>query len=141
MIYVDSWNIKKPKLKKESIKKTLVEFYKLLNTDGLVYIDIINKKEFDKEKYPIIEEFGEKIIDGKRVKVTWELLHDYKEKIRVWKSIVVSNGKKHEFVNYGYLLRHEELVKLMEEVGFRDVKEVKIDGEKNYNVFVGYKHP
>lgn len=124
---------------KENIKSSLREFFKILNKNGLAYIDITNKKEFDKKKYPFVEEFGEKIIDGKKAKVTWELTHDYKNKLRKWKSIVVIDYQKYEFVNYSYLLRHEELVELMEEVGFKDVKKVKIEGEKNYNVFVGYK--
>lgn len=140
LIYVDSWDKNNiSEITKEKIKKSLQEFYKILNNGGFLYVDLTNKKEFDKSKYPIIEEFGEKIIDGKKVKLTWELTHDYTKKIRTWKSILIIDDQKHEFVYYSYLLTHEELIDLLKEVGFSKIQETKIDGENNYNVYVAYK--
>ncbi len=140
LIYVDSWDKNKISgITKEKIKKALQEFYNKLNNGGFLYIDLINKKEFDKSKYPIIEEFGEKIIDGKKIKLTWELTHDYKRRIRTWKSVLVINGQKREFVYYSYLLRHEELISLLRQVGFNRIEEAKINGEDNYNVYIAYK--
>mgnify|MGYP001611968181 FL=1 len=139
LIYVNSWDINKPELNKENIKKTLQEFHKKLNENGLVYIDLINKSEFHREKYPILEEIGEKIIDGKKIKITWELFHDYDTKIRKCNTIMKTDDKKEVTTLYSYLLEHSELINLMKEIGFKDVKEVNIDGEENYNVILGYK--
>ena len=139
LIYVNSWDINKPELNKENIKKTLQEFHKKLNENGLLYIDLINKKEFHREKYPILEEIGEKIIDGKKIKITWELFHDYDKKIRKCNIIMKVDDKTEITTLYSYLLEHSKLINLMKEIGFKDVKEVNIDGEENYNVIVGYK--
>lgn len=139
LIYVNSWDINKPELNKENIRKTLQEFHKKLNENGLVYIDLINKKEFHREKYPILEEIGEKIIDGKKIKITWGLFHDYDKKIRKCNIIMKIDDETKVTTLYSYLLEHSELINLMKEIGFKDVKEVNIDGEENYNVIVGYK--
>lgn len=140
LIYVDSWDGNMiQKQTKENIKKSLGEFLNVLNPDGLLYVDITNKKEFDKFSYPIVEEFGEKIIDGKKINLTWELTHDYENRKRTWKSILMIDGVRHEFSYFSYLLRHEELVKMMGEAGFKKVEPVEIKGERNYNVFVGTK--
>ncbi|PIS04902.1 MAG: hypothetical protein COT81_03980 [Candidatus Buchananbacteria bacterium CG10_big_fil_rev_8_21_14_0_10_42_9] len=139
LIYADSWhenNIEKTTL--EHIKNSLRAFKAMLNGDGVVYVDIINQKEYDKD-YPLIEEFGEREINGKKIKLDWELIHDYDKKIRTWKSIITINGKKSEFVRYSYLLRHIELTDLMNQAGFSGVQEIPIRGEHNYDVFIGYK--
>ncbi len=139
LIYVDSWNVEKLKLTKKNIQKSLEEFYNILDEKGLLYVDIINEKEFNKDKYPLTEYFGEKVINNQKVKVIWELTHDYKNKIRTWKCIITINDKKYEFVNYSYLLEHKELINLLKGIGFKNVKETMIAGENNYNVFIAYK--
>jgi ubiquinone/menaquinone biosynthesis C-methylase UbiE len=140
LVYVDSWDQNRlSDVTIENIRKALAEFYKMLNRQGLLYVDITNKKEFNQPQYPVIEEFGEKIIDGKKVKLRWELIHDFKHRLRTWKSILLIDGKRHEFTYLSYLLTHEELIDLLKQVGFRKVKETEIDGEDRYNVFVAYK--
>jgi hypothetical protein len=59
--------------------------------------------------------------------------------VRTWKSIITINNKKYEFINYSYLLEHEELINLLKDVGFKKIEETTIDGENNYNVFIAYK--
>jgi len=140
LIYVDSWDDNKiQEITKENIKRALREFFGVLNTGGLLYVDIISEKEFDHPSYPIIEEFGEKIIDGKKIKLTWELTHDYKNQKRTWKSILLIDGKRHEFSYFSYLLRHSELTEMMKGAGFRNVEKLEMKSERNYNVFVGMK--
>ncbi|MBN2422789.1 methyltransferase domain-containing protein [Candidatus Woesearchaeota archaeon] len=142
LIYVDSWdnnNISKNTL--EHIKKTLKNIYQLLNSGGFFYVDITHEKEFDRDKYPIIEDFGDKIFNGMTLKSVWELTHDYKKKIRTWKSIFIlgKDNEKVEVSHYSYLLRHKELIKLLKEAGFKKVEKTNIKGENNYAVFVAYK--
>ena len=140
LVYVDSWgenNIQKAT--KENIKKSLLEFWKVLNPGGLLYIDIINKEEFDRTSYPIVEDYGEKVIDGRKVRLRWEMSHDYTTHMRTWKAIVSVDEARYEFLYSSYLLRHEELVNMLNEIGFKNVQEVKIGGENNYNVFVAFR--
>lgn len=140
LVYVDSWDDNKIQdMTRENIKKSLREFFNILTPSGLLYVDIINEKEFDRPSYPIVEEFGEKVIDGKKIKLTWELVHDYEKRKRTWKSILLIDGVRHEFAYFSYLLRHKELVQIMSEVGFKNIEQVEIKGERNYNVFVGYR--
>ncbi|OHA26299.1 MAG: hypothetical protein A3D52_01910 [Candidatus Taylorbacteria bacterium RIFCSPHIGHO2_02_FULL_44_36] len=108
LVYVDSWDDNKiQQITRENIKKSLQEFLNILTPNGLLYVDIINKKEFDSPLYPIVEEFGEKIVDGKKIKLTWELTHDYEKRKRTWRSILLIDGIRHEFSYFSYLLRHE----------------------------------
>ncbi len=138
LIYVDSWETTNPTLKRENIKRVLREFYQRLNEKGLLYIDIINQKEFN-QKYPLIENIGEKIINGKKVKVTWEITHSPKKKRRKCDIILNIEDYKNVTTCYSYLLTQEELSLLMTECGFKNVHNVKIIGENNYTVYVGYK--
>lgn len=140
LIYVDSWdnNIIGSETK-EHIKRSLKIFYNLLNPGGLLYIDLTHRKEFNQLHYPIIEEFGEKIIDGNKIKLRWELDHDYQKKIRIWKSVIWVNEQRFESSSQSYLLEHKELISLLKEVGFSQVKEARIDGENVYNIFVAFK--
>jgi SAM-dependent methyltransferase len=140
LIYLDSWDKKQvPKNAEEKIKKVLKEFYAILNPNGLLYVDIVDKKAFGSQNYSATQELGEKIINGKKIKLVWKISHSDKKKIRTWKTILETNGKKQEFTYYSYLLKPEELIKLLKETGFHRVEETKIKGENNYTVFIAYK--
>jgi len=140
LIYVDSWDGGKPAVgTKDRIRKALAEFYGILNPGGLLYVDIINESEFDRANYPIIEDMGEKTIDGKRMKLTWEVVHDYEKKVRTVTSHLSIDGSWHEYVYSSYLLRHNELVDMLKEAGFRRVEKTEIEGENSYSVFITYK--
>lgn len=143
LVYVNSWDRGQIGQVQEgarcNILAALRQFRKILNKGGVLYVDLTNRREFDRPNYPIIEDFGGRTINGKKAKLVWEMTHDYENKIRVWKAILTIGGKKYEFENYSYPLRHKELIGLMKEAGFRNVHEAEIVGENNYNVFVGYK--
>jgi SAM-dependent methyltransferase len=140
LIYVDSWDqCGVHETTKERIKKSLAEFYKTLNDGGLLYVDITNKSEFDQQTYPIIEKLGERIISDKPTRLIWELTHDYEGRIRTCNSTLSHDGQEYKHTYQSYLLRHEELVEILKEVGFRKVEETKIDGEDSYTVFVARK--
>ncbi len=140
LIYVDSWvkdNV--PKEAKNNIKKSLMEFYKILKIGGFLYVDLTNEKEFNKLEYPITEDFGEIVLDNKKINLKWEIYHDYKKRIRKINNLVDVNGKKQELVYSSYLLKHEELINMLREVGFKKIEKLNLDGENNYNVFIAYK--
>lgn len=140
LVYVDSWgahNISEKTL--DHISRSMQNFYTVLNNGGWLYVDVISHKEFAKKSYPIIEDFGEKNINGKNVKLVWELNHDYERNMRTWRATVDIDGDQKEFVNYSYLLTHEMLRGMMTKAGFTNVEQVQINGESNYDVFVGQK--
>jgi len=140
LIYVDSWDCGEPAAgTKDRIRRALAGFYGILNQGGLLYVDIINEAEFDRADYPIIEDMGEKTIDGKRMKLTWEVVHDYEKKVRTVTSHLSIDGSRHEYVYSSYLLRHNELVDMLKEAGFRRVEKTEMAGENSYSVFIAYK--
>ena len=44
----------------------------------------------------------------RKIKLTWELVHDYEKRKRTWKSILLIDGVRHEFAYFSYLLRHKK---------------------------------
>jgi hypothetical protein len=138
LIYVDSWG--KDGLSagtRMNVQKALDAFNAMLNPNGVLYVDLTHDREFNQPSYPIVEQFGSTMISGETIQLTWELTHDSENHIRTWKVIVSRNGVQQEFINQSYLLRHEELLLLMQRAGFKDVERTKIPGEQNYAVFSG----
>ena len=140
LIYVDSWG--KSYIGIDSLNKiqeSLKVFYNLLNKEGFLCIDIINKGEYHKAKYPLIENLGQKIIDGNKVSLSWIINHDYQKKLRIVKSKLTVDKKQEEFTYYSYLLEHKELIKMLKEIGFVKIEEVKLEGEKSYTTYLAFK--
>jgi SAM-dependent methyltransferase len=140
LVYVNSWGqngISSGAI--EKVRQSLREFYNVLNDGGLLYVDLINRREFDRLSYPEVTMFGQKPICGRKISLTWELTHDTRSRKRIWKSTLFMDGEPHVFTYESCLLRQNELVRMMRDVGFENVQEVKISGEKNYDVFVGFK--
>ncbi|MFH1256881.1 MAG: class I SAM-dependent methyltransferase [Candidatus Diapherotrites archaeon] len=128
---------------RKKIEKAVENFYAVLKKGGICYIDAAPKVDFlPNHKKEVI--FDPLVIDGKSVRMIQRIYHDNKKHIRHWKPIVeiTANGKtKTMWKKYkGYHLGHDILVSLMKKAGFCKVDEyVEIKGEKNYDVFVGYK--
>ncbi|MDO8537674.1 MAG: class I SAM-dependent methyltransferase [archaeon] len=140
LVYVDSWeknqiNEQTPK----HIERSLKSFFDSLENNGILYVDTINKNEFNKEKYPIITETNDTINGIGEIKSKWEIFHDYKNRIRTVKITLEISGKTYKFDLHSYLLKHEELVKMLKQVGFKKVEETNILGENHYTVFIAYK--
>ncbi len=136
LVYVNSWD--RDKISQKSplhIGETLQEFRAMLNPGGVLYIDIINKNEYDQPEYPVVEEIGERWMDGKRIRLTWLITHNYNTRLRTCQSVMEMDGVKHTYLYYSYLLRHVELLDLLTGAGFRQVREIKVEGEPNYTVF------
>ena len=141
LVYVDSWGIGLPSeaAARKNIRKSLEEFHKILNDGGLAYIDHFNENEFGRSHYPFIEEFPEVRLANERIRMIWEVNHNYAEHLRTVKISLTVNNKTEEHILNSYLLPHEELINLMGGAGFGRVEKTAIEGEGNYSVFVGYK--
>lgn len=139
LVYVDSWELNSinPKAK-EDIYASLKEFYKLLKKDGLLYVDIINESEYSKV-YPLNETLGTIEFNGKKCSLNWEVSHDYKKRTRIVKSKLVGKDFEETVVYYSYLLKHEELIEMLKDIGFTNIEKVDIDGENNYDVYIASK--
>lgn len=138
LIYSDSWD-KQTRPKKESIEKALKQFYNIVKPRGLLYIDNTYEKDFEK-KGKITRNFPEKTINGKKIKLFYNTFHDFHKKTRIWESAIFVNGKKHYFSRTGYLLTQSELKDMLANAGFKNIKKIKINGEKHFTVFLAKKN-
>ncbi len=111
-------------------------FHKLLNKDGVLYIDITSKREFQSKSFPIEEKLGVRKIDGKKVCVIWRISHDTHRKLRHWESLIEVNGVLHKTVMVSLLLDCSDLEKLIYDAGFRTVRRVHFLKELNYDALL-----
>ena len=52
----------------------------------------------------------------------------------------LDNRQEKKYISYSYLLDHSDLVELFKKAGFKRIEQnVKVGGEKNYDVFVAIK--
>lgn len=140
LIYVDSWdNDQISRDAPKDIEKSLIEFHRLLDDEGFLYVDIINKNEYFQPQYPLIEELGKREINGQEIEITWFVHHDYSKRVRTVRSVMYIDGEEHNYSYYSYLLLHDELIALLQKSGFSHVEEATIAGEKSYTVFIAKK--
>lgn len=139
LVYAASWerNWIVPIRSFEEIKKAVENFHRVLKAGGYLYVDITSHKE--KEH---MESIGKIETKYGPVEILWKIEHDSKNFIREWTVTVnfLKTGKTKKYPSYSYLLPHQDLVKLLKDSGFKKIKEnVKVGGEKNYDVFISQK--
>lgn len=139
LVYAASWeqNWIVPSRSRDEIFKAIQNFYNILKPKGKVYIDITNKNE-----KPHKEDIGTVHTKNGPVSITWEISHDIKNKIRAWTINLkfLKARKERTYHSYSYFMPHEELIDFLYTAGFRKIdKYMKVKGENNYNVFIGYK--
>jgi len=134
--YANSWD-KNSQSTLQDIKGALETFYKLIKEGGILYVDTIHEKDYATGGFE--KEIPEKIIDGKKIQLVYKTIHDENKKTRIWYSIIKVDGKEYKFEYEGYLLKHEELINTLKEVGFKDIKKIKLDGENHFSIFIAEK--
>ncbi len=139
LVYAASWeqNWIVPQRSREEIYKAIQNFYKVLKSGGKMYIDVTNKNE-----KPHQENIGTVNTKQGPVKIDWQIGHDFRNMVRTWTITLkfLKTGKESKYPSYSYLLPHSELLNFFKKAGFRRIdKYVKVKGEDNYNVFIGYK--
>lgn len=137
-IYVDSWD-EGTKLDPENFlsraRSALQGMYDVLNEDGLLYIDMPSKKEY--ESGPVLnEDLGERLVNGQMTKLAWRVTHDWDKRVRVVHSERLVDGEKIVHDYYSFLLKHEELQLLLNKVGFDKVSPLTLDGENVYDIYI-----
>lgn len=148
LIYATSWDKKEIDVEqsKIEIKKSLRNFYDVLKPGGFCYIDLPPEKEFLDPKKIFITRWAKKRILNDFVSALLTVELDRKRRVRIWtpKLLFWDNQsakvtKIHSRRFKGYMLTPEELISLMKNTGFKNVKPLKFASEKNYSVFVAEK--
>ena len=141
IIYVDSWtHVLDPSIETvlNHIRFSLQKMYCLLNEGGFLYVDISSSREYAAGPR-IHEDFGERVFDGEKVHLTWDITHDWDKRVRAVKSLRTIDGIAYTHEYSGFLLKHEELVEILTDVGFEKVEKIAFPGERLYDVYIAYK--
>ncbi|MEK6938208.1 MAG: class I SAM-dependent methyltransferase [Nanoarchaeota archaeon] len=135
--YAVSWGKAEPNLERarEEIKSALANFYRILEYGGILYVD---KQPEAQEQ--AVEEIGEVEIDGQRMYLTCSFDNDKVRRVRNWTLTTKNQAtkEKKDYPSQGYLLLEEELVSLLNEVGFKKVEKHILEGDI-YEAFVAVK--
>lgn len=130
-VYLDTWSDDVSLAKTEAeifarMKHVLKNFYNLLNPGGKAVVGLAknNQKELKEKTVDI----GETEYKGKKVKVVWKLWYDWTTRIKTWAIVTYFDGEEVSIYYKSYLIDQQELMSLMTEVGFKEVKIVSIDG-------------
>lgn len=137
LIYAASWeqNWVVPDRSREEITKSLQNFYHVLKPNGMLYLDITNKNEKPHETNLGIFQTQNGLIEMK-----WKFEHDIQNHLRTWAIALKSQlGEEKTYLSYSYLFHPGELEQLLQSTGFKDVKEVGMEGETNYAVYLARK--
>lgn len=138
LVYVRSWHQRVQDFTevKKDILLSLKNFYQLLNPNGLLWIDITSDKEILKGP-EIIEKFN-RIIGGGEIEMTWKIIHDRKRRLRTVKSNFLINNVHYNHTLYSYFMISDELIDLLNQIGFRKIKKVNMKNEI-YTILVARK--
>ncbi len=137
LVYMDSWGVG-PVLTPGlwEIQIALGEFFKKLKPGGVLYLDIYREDQRDNG---VSRDLGEKIVAGHKVSLDWQINCDHFSRRRIWTVDLSVDGQSQRFELCSFLLYHAELITLLYKVGFSDVAEVEIDGERIFKVYRALK--
>lgn len=135
--YAVSWGEGNPDLTqaRQAIVETLQTFYRITKEGGVIYVD----KQPEAQDH-IVEDVGIITYKGRRVQLEFECDNDKVQRVRKWtlRTRNLKNGIVKEFPSKGYLLLEDELVPLLEEVGFKSIEKHVLQGDI-YEGFTGKK--
>ncbi|MBU1120531.1 class I SAM-dependent methyltransferase [Candidatus Micrarchaeota archaeon] len=145
--YVVSWDDGELNIAeaRNALIESIKSMFNVLNEKGILYIDVPPREAFTPKTTTFIEKFPAQETNGKRTELTWRIKHDLINKIRYWKpEILIHNGlglKEEISVELkGYHFSHSELIHYLKKAGFKRIDSYReIKGEKNYDVFLGFK--
>lgn len=136
LIYGSSWDSCRINSEK-TINNALINFFDCLKPNGIIYVDTTAKENLIRTKPQVIN-YPFKQVNGFKVKLLDKVTTDKKHKVRIWEPTLQYGGKKYRLKRFSYYLPHKQLIQMMQDCGFVNIKKRKIKGE-HYDVFVGQK--
>lgn len=139
LIYATSWDKEEinPEESKDAIFKSLENFYHILRENGLLYLDLYKENE-----QPHKQDLGEVILNNNdRENWKWEIQHDWSKRIRTWSIVRTNlvNKEQVKHISYSYLIKHDELLDMLDDIGFSNVEKISLEEEPNYTVYLARK--
>lgn len=146
--YVVSWVESKNDIRKAlpEIEKSIQNMFKVIKSPGFLYVDASPREAFTPKQTVFEENFGCRKMNCKTVEMVWKIKHDLVNHVREWSPEITVRTNNSNLIEKvlmdfkGYHLTHSKLLDLMKKAGFSKIEKYKeIEGEKNYDVFIGHK--
>ncbi|MBP7708044.1 aminotransferase class V-fold PLP-dependent enzyme [Candidatus Pacearchaeota archaeon] len=121
----------------ESFKKTLQIYYNLLKKNGYLYIDKFKDSEVPSKK--IVARLNIKSNNTKK-DIVFYVERKQEEGIRYAQMLLRDmNGKEEGLPNMAYDLTEDKMEDLLKQVGFKEIKKIKLRNEKHFVVWLAKK--
>ena len=135
-IYMDGYDEVYDVVKvKENMKIALHQFYERLNSDGVLYIDLLKETSIASNKTIEKEVFFETYSSS------FEITYDKETNIRINTETIkdFQNNSTYQIKLYSYVIRENELKEMFLEAGFTSVEKVEIESSNFTNSFLAKK--
>jgi len=134
-IYIDGYDIKtyNPRIIKENMQRSLVQFYNQLNLNGVLYIDLL-KEEHKTQSVKKDENFKTYCSS---TKVSYNEITNVRtitESIKFF-----DNDTLYNFTMYSYVITEQELKSMLYDAGFISVNKIEIDSSDIADSFLAKK--
>lgn len=136
LIYVDSWD-QTSKNDIRSILDSIKSFHDCLKPGGTLYVDTTSQKNLQREE-PEKNEYPERIINGFPIRFKETVTTDRANRVRIWEPVISVDSREYRLKRYSLYLAHDELIDLLIEAGFDNIRKVDVEGE-HYDVFLADK--
>lgn len=128
--YFASWNIGDGSFMSEDkmfteLKEVLKQFYKILKPEGRAIIALTSTQTVG-ITHKVID-FDEIEYGGIKAQARWDLTYDWSKRVKYWKVNTRIRSKNYDTQLFSYLFTKEELVGLLQDVGFRVIQIVQDD--------------
>ncbi len=139
LVYVGSWH-KEETLRDSanSIVSALQNMYEVLRPGGVLYVDM--PSEYEYARGPKLDRnFPPRVIHGQEMTLRWKVEHDWPRRVRQVTSEREVGGEVYTYLYHSFMLKHDELRKILHGVGFNSVKPWTLPGERIYQGYVAIK--
>jgi SAM-dependent methyltransferase len=132
LIYAGAWD-RDATPDREAIKVAIRNFGECLKLGGVLYVDTTSEENLSRS-LPEHNTYPERVIGGQRVSLSEVIYTDKNANLRTWESTLTVDGVAYEFERHSYYLPHSDLLAILLECGFGNIRKSKVRGE-HYDVF------
>lgn len=134
LVYAGTWDADAPP-DRDAMAVAIRNFVRCLRGGGRLYVDTTREEDLEAIG-PQWTNHDPSAVGGHEVRLTERLVNDADNGLRTWSCWLEIDDRVHRFERRSHLLRHEELVTMMEDGGLCDVALVDVPGER-YQVLTG----
>ena len=124
--YAGTWDDETPP-DRQALADCAREFAASLRAGGRLYVDTANEL---RSSGPELTRHRPFMIGSHTIELTEELSVDPSRRLRFWRSELTIDGQRYEFRRHSHYLPPDDLVRLLTDASLRDVRRVRMPGER-----------